>query len=200
MKFRVERLKADLHRKVWGCELWIHNSPLYTFKILSFLARASGSMHFHRHKTETWFVESGQFHLVLIDPATGERHGFPLRPGDVFHLPAGTMHQLSCLEAGKIFEASTPHDEADTYRICPSTPPHDVTTCQDFTDAILRRTEHFDEQILKDLFPKQTFTPNRRRRRRKRKASTAKQPPTRRRGAKATGKKVSETSESAAKP
>lgn len=109
--------------KTWGSELWIHNGPDYTFKILVFLPRSSGSMHYHLQKTETWYVESGRFLCVQADPKTGRHISRPLRHGDTVHLPAGTAHQLHCLEAGRIFEASTPHQDSDTYRVSPSIKP-----------------------------------------------------------------------------
>ena len=114
--------KTTFHKKSWGSELWIHNGPDYTFKILAFRAYHQGSLHYHLQKTETWFVESGQFNLLTVDPVRARHTVTPLAHGSVVHLPAGTAHQLLCTRAGRIFEASTPHAETDTYRIFPSRP------------------------------------------------------------------------------
>lgn len=117
---------AHHHAKLWGWEDWLHNGPGYTFKILNFYSRTSGSLHYHLKKTETWFVDSGTFHITLVHPPSGDNYTFEASHGSVVHLPAGTPHQVRCIASGQIIEASTPHDESDTYRLFPSqafTPP-----------------------------------------------------------------------------
>ena len=113
----------NLHPKSWGYELWIHNSPLYTFKILAFNSNAHGSLHYHLRKTETWFVHSGQFLITTVNPKTGHHSSSPASHGAIFHLPPGSAHQCHCSIPGLIFEASSPHSNSDTYRISPSSKP-----------------------------------------------------------------------------
>lgn len=115
--------QTTTHTKSWGHELWIHNGPLYTFKILNFLANTHGSLHYHLAKTETWFVESGQFLITTVNPKTGTHTFFPASHGSIIHLPAGTAHQVCCSHAGSVFEASTPHSNSDTFRISPASKP-----------------------------------------------------------------------------
>lgn len=108
--------KVTVHRKGWGRERWLHNADGYTFKILEFKSDSKSSLHYHLKKTETWYVESGIFEVTTLNKKADRRFRH-LGAGAVLHLPAGTPHRVRCIKAGRIFEASTPHDEADTYRI-----------------------------------------------------------------------------------
>ena len=103
--------------KGWGYELHIHNDNGYCSKILHFNKGGMFSMHFHVNKHETWYVASGKFRLNTIDTENAVKEDFLLNVGDVFILPQGKPHQLFALEEGEIFEASTPDDANDNYRI-----------------------------------------------------------------------------------
>jgi len=74
-------------------------------------------MHFHMQKSETWFVHSGVFDLIYIDPEDASEHYIKLKIGDIVEIPQGQPHQLFCHEAGEIFEVSTPHYDDDSYRV-----------------------------------------------------------------------------------
>jgi len=111
--------KGEKHKKSWGYELWIHNSPLYCGKILHFNKDSKFSLHLHLKKTETWYCMSGFFELIYIDTEIAEYFQRTIQPTDVIHLEPGVPHQLICLEAGDIFEVSTQHFPEDSYRIEP---------------------------------------------------------------------------------
>ena len=78
------------------------------------------SMHFHREKDETWFVNTGKFLLRWIDTNTAKLHEKVLNEGDIWHNPPLQPHQLESLVPNSIiFEVSTPDSVEDNYRIMP---------------------------------------------------------------------------------
>jgi mannose-6-phosphate isomerase-like protein (cupin superfamily) len=103
--------------KGWGSEkIWVSNDQ-YCSKFLNFNQGAKFSMHFHRHKDETWYVIQGNFEVRYIDTTNAEQHVKTLTVGDVWHNPPLMPHQLICLEAGTILEVSTPDSVEDNYRV-----------------------------------------------------------------------------------
>lgn len=103
--------------KGWGEEIIITNNELYCGKILKFKQGAKFSMHFHRIKDETWYVNSGRFIYRWIDTETADTHEVNLSSGDVMRQRPCQPHQLECLEVGEIFEVSTQHFDDDSYRV-----------------------------------------------------------------------------------
>jgi quercetin dioxygenase-like cupin family protein len=116
----IDISKVKLVPKGWGCEKIIANNEFYCGKLLCYnKSGAVSSAHFHLKKTETFYVQRGDFNLVRWDH-TGKEHVERLCQGDVVHIPAGTPHQLTCLhDDGVIFEVSTPHSDDDVVRIAP---------------------------------------------------------------------------------
>ena len=104
--------------KGWGSEIEIHNGA-YCMKVLRFNPGALSSFHLHLEKTETWYVDRGEFYVRLIEQPGAIEVKHQLIAGDTLHLPAGTPHQLHCLDGGTIIEASTYHDDDDVVRIRP---------------------------------------------------------------------------------
>lgn len=109
--------EAELHPKGWGEEVWIINTDKYCGKLLKFNQGASFSDHFHIKKEETWYVLEGRLELRYYNLANADRLVVTLNPGAVVHIPPSTPHQLIALEPSVVIEVSTPHDEADSYRI-----------------------------------------------------------------------------------
>lgn len=109
------------HERVWAdwAETADRQGRGYTGKILHF-ARAGNrcSLHFHRHKVETWLVTSGRFQVVYLRTHDGVREAQVLEPGEVWHNGACQPHQLIALEDGsEVVEVSTPDDPQDNFRI-----------------------------------------------------------------------------------
>jgi quercetin dioxygenase-like cupin family protein len=113
----IEITRADRHPKGWGEETWIINTDRYCGKLLNFHPGARFSDHYHLVKDETWYVLRGRLQLSYYDLANADRLSRELMPGDVVHIPPGAPHQLLAIEESVIIEVSTPHDEADSYRI-----------------------------------------------------------------------------------
>jgi mannose-6-phosphate isomerase-like protein (cupin superfamily) len=108
-------------KKGWGYELIWATNDKYCGKIMVF-ERAGNkfSMHFHREKDETWFVNSGKFKLRWIDTATATLYEQELSEGETWHNPPLQPHQLEALtDNASISEVSTADSVGDNYRIIP---------------------------------------------------------------------------------
>ena len=107
--------------KGWGYELIWATNEKYCGKIMFFeKANAKFSMHFHKEKDETWFVNTGQFKVRWIDTSNATLFEKNLKEGDVWHNPPLQPHQLICLQEGSsITEVSTADSVEDNYRVAP---------------------------------------------------------------------------------
>lgn len=123
------RLEGKVN-KGWGYELIWATNEKYCGKIMVFdRVGAKFSMHFHKEKDETWFVNNGRFLLKWIDTNTAEHKSQELSEGMTWHNPPLQPHQLICMEPGSsITEVSTPDSVEDNYRIAPgdSQKPKDI--------------------------------------------------------------------------
>jgi len=103
--------------KGWGSEyIWASNDK-YCGKLMNFNAGAKFSMHFHKDKDETWYIQSGKFIIRWIDTNNAEVYEKEVRDGNIWHNPPCMPHQIECLEAGTIIEVSTPDSVEDNYRV-----------------------------------------------------------------------------------
>lgn len=112
-------MKDKLHfvPKGWGFEKWIVNNEKYCGKILYFVKDRKCSVHYHKLKTETFFLQRGKIILrygKLDDISLTE---VILSVGDHFHIPQLLVHQMIALEDTELFEFSTQHFDEDSYRL-----------------------------------------------------------------------------------
>jgi len=78
------------------------------------------SMHFHKEKDESWFINQGSFKLRYIDTATATPMEVIVKAGDTWRNPPLLPHQLEAIEAGSsLTEVSTPDSIEDNYRLAP---------------------------------------------------------------------------------
>ena len=107
--------------KGWGYELIWASNDLYCGKIMVFEKVGSTfSMHFHKEKDESWFVNNGRFLLNYIDTNTAEYKSMELTEGMTWRNPPLMPHQLVCMEPGSsITEVSTADSVEDNFRIAP---------------------------------------------------------------------------------
>lgn len=103
--------------KGWGHELVIANNEHYCGKLLVFNKGKKFSMHFHKLKHETWYVNKGAFILRLVNLETGAMTEKTIKEGDIIPIRQFLPHQLEALEDGVIFEVSTQHFDLDSYRL-----------------------------------------------------------------------------------
>ena len=116
----TQRLEGKVE-KGWGYEIIWATNDKYCGKIMVFEKEGSKfSMHFHKEKDETWFVNSGAFKLIWCDTKTATYHEKILNAGETWRNPPMMPHQLIALKAGSmIFEVSTADSVEDNYRIVP---------------------------------------------------------------------------------
>jgi len=113
------------HKKGWGLERWIDNNELYCGKLLTVFKGLFCSVHYHKLKTETFFIQSGLITMrVWEKPFVAEDidivnvKEFVMEPGDRLVIPPNTPHQFGgILSESVILEISTQHFEADSVRI-----------------------------------------------------------------------------------
>ena len=104
-----------------GYELIWATNDSYCGKILVFEKPGSKmSMHFHKEKDESWFVNQGSFKLRYIDTAKAQTMEVVIKAGDTWRNPPLMPHQLEAIEAGSsITELSTPDSIEDNFRLAP---------------------------------------------------------------------------------
>jgi mannose-6-phosphate isomerase-like protein (cupin superfamily) len=106
--------------KGWGREVWIANGDLYCGKILEILKGKRSSLHYHKLKTESFYLRSGRLKLRIKEsPDATEIEELILEAGQCMDIPAGTVHQLEALEDVELYEFSTQHFDSDSHRLVP---------------------------------------------------------------------------------
>lgn len=119
--------------KGWGWERWIVNKPEYCGKLLYMAKDRRCSLHYHKLKDETFYLQSGEIIVYYTDdleklgelmkktpPGRNWRDFVDtarLRPGDNFYIPPERAHQMVARRDSELFEFSTQHFENDSYRI-----------------------------------------------------------------------------------
>ena len=94
--------------KAWGTELLIAHTPSYIGKVLSMRAGEGGPLQYHEQKDETFFLYSGKAQVTSSESGVAYLTTLML-PGESFHVPPWTIHQVTALDDCVFFEVSTPH-------------------------------------------------------------------------------------------
>lgn len=102
--------------KVWGHEEWIVNDHHYCGKKLVFKSRGFAcSLHFHKIKDETFYVNKGS---ILVELEDGNKKWSRIMAvGDVQRILPGIKHRIIALEYAEVMEFSTYHRDDDSYRV-----------------------------------------------------------------------------------
>lgn len=95
--------------KVWGYEKWIVNYD-YCGKKLILNKGFRCSMHYHKNKDETFYINKGK---VLMEINNEKRI---MKEGESIRITPGTKHRFTGLEDSEIIEFSTHHEDSDSYR------------------------------------------------------------------------------------
>ena len=108
-------------QKGWGYELIWATTDDYCGKIMFFnKAGNKTSMHFHKEKDESWFVNSGKFKVRYSYTKDSMLYEKDLNEGDVWHNPPLMPHQLVAMaDESSITEVSTADSVEDNFRIGP---------------------------------------------------------------------------------
>ena len=119
-RLREQFVRSPVHvePKGWGREVWIANNDQYCGKILEIKKGKRCSLHFHKLKTESWYLRSGHLRLrVKESVSSAVVREFDLYEGECMDVSPGLVHQMEALEDSELFEFSTQHFESDSYRI-----------------------------------------------------------------------------------
>jgi quercetin dioxygenase-like cupin family protein len=129
---------VEFHRKGWGYEKWMANSELYCGKLLVVYGGLRCSVHYHKLKDETFYLNDGLILMRVWEepyklPKSRAWHAakgmafigdpprpneFLMHPGDRIVIPPNTPHQFLGVDPkSTIIEISTQHFEEDSYRI-----------------------------------------------------------------------------------
>jgi len=100
-------------QKIWGEEHWIVNNDKYCGKKLILKKGFRSSIHHHKIKDETFYIQSGK---VLMELGEDVKEKKIMIPGDIIHILPNMWHRFTGLEDSEIFEFSTKHMEEDSYR------------------------------------------------------------------------------------
>jgi len=98
--------------KDWGYEEWIINNELYCFKKLFIKKNYCCSIHWHKNKDETFYIEDGNIKLEIFgkDPII-------LQKNSIYRLHPNTLHRFTGIEDTMMYEVSTHHEDLDSYRV-----------------------------------------------------------------------------------
>jgi len=104
--------------KGWGREIWIANNPLYCGKILEIAKGKRCSLHFHKLKTESFYLRAGRLRIRVKESAEAATiREFELLEGQCMDVPVGLVHQMEALEDSELYEFSTQHFDSDSHRV-----------------------------------------------------------------------------------
>ena len=104
--------------KGWGREVWIVNGDLYCGKILEIGKGKRCSLHFHKLKTESFYLRVGHLRVRIKDSPESEIiEEFELTAGDCMDVPRGLVHQMEALEDAELYEFSTQHFDSASNRL-----------------------------------------------------------------------------------
>ena len=114
----LPRQPIHIEPKGWGREVWIANSPLYCGKILEIRRGKRCSLHYHKLKTESFFLRSGRLRIRVKQTSGDETiEEFEMEAGQCMDVPPGLVHQMEALEDAELFEFSTQHFNSDSHRL-----------------------------------------------------------------------------------
>jgi len=112
------RQPVNIVPKGWGREVWIANNEKYCGKILEITKGKKLSLHFHKLKTESFYLRRGRIKMRIKESAESTViEEFEMIAGDCMDIPAGLVHQMEALEDVELYEFSTQHFDSDSHRL-----------------------------------------------------------------------------------
>ena len=104
--------------KGWGREVWIVNGNLYCGKILEISKGKRCSLHFHKLKTESFYLRAGRLKVRSRNrPTPRFSRSSCSTAGECMDIPLGLVHQMEALEDAELYEFSTQHFNSDSHRL-----------------------------------------------------------------------------------
>lgn len=106
----IEKMVPSYKDQVWGEEILLAETPIYTLKGLHYKAGKAGGLQYHVEKDESFYLAKGEA-FVDFDRGDGKLERVPMSSGDTFHVPPGAVHRFEAVTDCTVFEASTPHKD-----------------------------------------------------------------------------------------
>jgi mannose-6-phosphate isomerase-like protein (cupin superfamily) len=91
----------------WGTEKVFLVPGLYTLKQITVFQGKEGGLQYHRIKDEAGYVVSGAM-SITYEESPDVLHTKVVRPGDIFHFPACSVHKALALTDCVYIEVSNP--------------------------------------------------------------------------------------------
>jgi mannose-6-phosphate isomerase-like protein (cupin superfamily) len=106
--------------KGWGREIWVANGDLYCGKILEIRKGKMCSLHYHKLKTESFYLRAGKLKVRIKEsPESATIEEFEMVAGECMDVPIGLVHQMEAIEDAELLEFSTQHFDSDSHRLIP---------------------------------------------------------------------------------
>ena len=111
--------KNNVIKTDYGYDVVWADNEYYCSKILVFEKTDQQiSLHFHKDKHKSWFVNAGKFEVQWVDPKDGKAYSKDLPEGSVFEVPALLPVKLKSLSPNSaIAETSNNNNLEDYYRL-----------------------------------------------------------------------------------
>lgn len=106
----MEENKTKEVKKEWGKEIWIANNNLYCGKKLILEKGKRVSLHKHKEKDETFYIDSGRVFMEVGDKS------WIMEKGEIVRILPETLHRFTGIKDSVIIEISTHHEDNDSYR------------------------------------------------------------------------------------
>ena len=106
--------------KTWGREDWLVNFPKYCAKLLIVNKDHYCSLHYHKLKEESFFVQAGKILFEYSYPPYQLIDQKILSVGESVHIEPLTAHRFTAIDDTLILEVSSQHFDEDSYRLEPS--------------------------------------------------------------------------------
>jgi mannose-6-phosphate isomerase-like protein (cupin superfamily) len=91
---------------------------LYCGKILEITKGKKLSLHYHKIKSESFYLRAGRLVVRIKESPEAEPiEEFVLEAGQCMDIPIGLVHQMEALEDAELYEFSTQHFDSDSYRL-----------------------------------------------------------------------------------
>src|SRR5437763_15431244 len=111
------RQPVHIEPKGWGREIWIANNELYCGKILEIRRGRKCSLHFHKLKTESFFLRAGRLKVRVKGSVDSEViDEFEMVPGQCTDVPPGLVHQTQAPERAGLFRSTTPPSTSNPHK------------------------------------------------------------------------------------
>lgn len=115
-------MSDNVKQTEWGQEIIWATQEDYTGKILVFAKKgAKTSLHFHKEKDKTYFVNLGSFKLRWVDVKDGQLYEQTLEEGSTWHCPPLQPCSLEALQdQSSVSEVNNSSNEEDVYHLIPA--------------------------------------------------------------------------------